>query len=189
MQSQNNRQMNTLLAIGSNHSSNVVSYLLICVSRHFLIPLQSTIKQTCLDNLGQICLYFGIVVISLLMLIMFMRIVYRAQKPVSGQDPAEILLINDIIRDSLTHFAIFVCLMYALESRSNIDSKLGIFSDIPKFAGTWFFLGRSIYIFGHILNKSVNQVIIFIGIWVNICLLYTSPSPRDLSTSRMPSSA
>ena len=25
--------------------------------------------------------------------------------------------------------------------------------------------------------------------WVTICLLYTSPSPRDLSTSRMPSSA
>ena len=25
--------------------------------------------------------------------------------------------------------------------------------------------------------------------WENICLLYTSPSPRDLSTSRMPSSA
>ena len=24
---------------------------------------------------------------------------------------------------------------------------------------------------------------------VNLCLLYTSPSPRDLSTSRMPSSA
>jgi len=24
---------------------------------------------------------------------------------------------------------------------------------------------------------------------INICLLYTSPSPRDLSTSRMPSSA
>ena len=23
----------------------------------------------------------------------------------------------------------------------------------------------------------------------NVCLLYTSPSPRDLSTSRMPSSA
>ena len=28
-----------------------------------------------------------------------------------------------------------------------------------------------------------------IGEWCNICLLYTSPSPRDLSTSRMPSSA
>ena len=28
-----------------------------------------------------------------------------------------------------------------------------------------------------------------IGVNNNICLLYTSPSPRDLSTSRMPSSA
>ena len=27
------------------------------------------------------------------------------------------------------------------------------------------------------------------NMWCNICLLYTSPSPRDLSTSRMPSSA
>ena len=27
------------------------------------------------------------------------------------------------------------------------------------------------------------------GITINTCLLYTSPSPRDLSTSRMPSSA
>ena len=26
-------------------------------------------------------------------------------------------------------------------------------------------------------------------IWNPVCLLYTSPSPRDLSTSRMPSSA
>ena len=25
--------------------------------------------------------------------------------------------------------------------------------------------------------------------WLRACLLYTSPSPRDLSTSRMPSSA
>ena len=27
------------------------------------------------------------------------------------------------------------------------------------------------------------------GVLVSVCLLYTSPSPRDLSTSRMPSSA
>ena len=26
-------------------------------------------------------------------------------------------------------------------------------------------------------------------LWFSLCLLYTSPSPRDLSTSRMPSSA
>ena len=29
----------------------------------------------------------------------------------------------------------------------------------------------------------------FIDVHTHICLLYTSPSPRDLSTSRMPSSA
>ena len=29
----------------------------------------------------------------------------------------------------------------------------------------------------------------YFGVKVLICLLYTSPSPRDLSTSRMPSSA
>ena len=28
-----------------------------------------------------------------------------------------------------------------------------------------------------------------LGAKINVCLLYTSPSPRDLSTSRMPSSA
>ena len=27
------------------------------------------------------------------------------------------------------------------------------------------------------------------GDWVNTCLLYTSPSPRDMRRSRMPSSA
>ena len=33
----------------------------------------------------------------------------------------------------------------------------------------------------HVLRQSVG--------WFENCLLYTSPSPRDLSTSRMPSSA
>ena len=36
--------------------------------------------------------------------------------------------------------------------------------------------------------KSLN-IILRTCASVNICLLYTSPSPRDLSTSRMPSSA
>ena len=39
---------------------------------------------------------------------------------------------------------------------------------------------------GHVLNKVLKDVVIK---YKNICLLYTSPSPRDLSTSRMPSSA
>ena len=42
-----------------------------------------------------------------------------------------------------------------------------------------------------IIDTSLPQVN-FARLWtvkVNTCLLYTSPSPRDLSTSRMPSSA
>ena len=46
-------------------------------------------------------------------------------------------------------------------------------------------------LFGDILAVTTNDLII---IWLGgaiilFCLLYTSPSPRDLSTSRMPSSA
>ena len=36
---------------------------------------------------------------------------------------------------------------------------------------------------------SIDERISLIEEQINICLLYTSPSPRDLSTSRMPSSA
>ena len=39
------------------------------------------------------------------------------------------------------------------------------------------------------LNNKMAMVIEARGSGQNICLLYTSPSPRDLSTSRMPSSA
>ena len=43
---------------------------------------------------------------------------------------------------------------------------------------------------GPIYNKNPDkQYLIDKEKQFNICLLYTSPSPRDLSTSRMPSSA
>ena len=38
-------------------------------------------------------------------------------------------------------------------------------------------------------NFECDVVLISVGRKPNTCLLYTSPSPRDLSTSRMPSSA
>ena len=44
-------------------------------------------------------------------------------------------------------------------------------------------LGEAIRdIFNHHLLKLIT-------VWVSICLLYTSPSPRDVEESRMPSSA
>ena len=41
---------------------------------------------------------------------------------------------------------------------------------------------------GHLL-ESVIYLAVFIAVRVITCLLYTSPSPRDRSVSRMPSSA
>ena len=39
-------------------------------------------------------------------------------------------------------------------------------------------------------RQASSDITIYEGLRVaNVCLLYTSPSPRDLSTSRMPSSA
>ena len=40
-----------------------------------------------------------------------------------------------------------------------------------------------------IVNAPKNRFSIFTDPIAKVCLLYTSPSPRDLSTSRMPSSA
>jgi len=42
--------------------------------------------------------------------------------------------------------------------------------------------------FGLVGDMVIGVIGAFVGHWL-ICLLYTSPSPRDLSTSRMPSSA
>ena len=41
---------------------------------------------------------------------------------------------------------------------------------------------------GGIVGSSVAHHLIAKG-WTDICLLYTSPSPRDVEESRMPSSA
>ena len=38
-------------------------------------------------------------------------------------------------------------------------------------------------------NRKTEAIVAMREMWKRDCLLYTSPSPRDLSTSRMPSSA
>ncbi len=52
-------------------------------------------------------------------------------------------------------------------------------ADPPDFA-------KIIYNYRLFPESSIHMLAVFVP-W--ICLLYTSPSPRDLSTSRMPSSA
>ena len=44
--------------------------------------------------------------------------------------------------------------------------------------------GRSADVFNPATGEAIRRVAL-----ADVCLLYTSPSPRDLSTSRMPSSA
>ena len=51
------------------------------------------------------------------------------------------------------------------------------------------FLGGFITAMIVIFSRSTNPVLICLYAAFEGCLLYTSPSPRDLSTSRMPSSA
>ena len=44
----------------------------------------------------------------------------------------------------------------------------------------------------HLVIKQLNDDLSYEAVWMypyNNCLLYTSPSPRDISTARMPSCA
>ena len=59
-----------------------------------------------------------------------------------------------------------------------------------KILGQWFevnlSLGMDLHVSG--ISDSIEDTLDYCHV-INTCLLYTSPSPRDLSTSRMPSSA
>ena len=57
------------------------------------------------------------------------------------------------------------------------------------FALQGFIAGAGAFIFGAISDKYGSGIASFIGAILFICLLYTSPSPRDGLLSRMPSSA
>ena len=52
-----------------------------------------------------------------------------------------------------------------------------------------FTLFQALGLTGTLAPVIITHLVITVPIMVYICLLYTSPSPRDLSTSRMPSSA
>ena len=81
----------------------------------------------------------------------------------------------DKIKDFLNRFTEILLLVVA------VSLLLGILFG-PETA----FVGSVYQNFAAILNTLGEEGIIAL---VSLCLLYTSPSPRDLSTSRMPSSA
>ena len=65
-----------------------------------------------------------------------------------------------------------------------------IFRPWHEMNGTWFWWGRALLTPEEFQQLYRNTVDILTNTYdVHNCLLYTSPSPRDLSTSRMPSSA
>ena len=71
-----------------------------------------------------------------------------------------------------------------LSKLSGPDSKLadaGLFAKLPDVAPSDFITRLSLNAFSAETNKQFERI--------DICLLYTSPSPRDATLSRMPSSA
>ena len=96
------------------------------------------------------------------------------------------LLANLAVSDAISIFTILMYFAY----EGNFGPSLKCFS---KFSCKFVVIGD----IATILSTSTLTVIsveIWLAKWckihkVYICLLYTSPSPRDLSTSRMPSSA
>ena len=73
------------------------------------------------------------------------------------------------------------------------EGKVTINGKVPAI-GTKIEEGDQLEVNGHRIEKSTKQKNIYLAFnkpvgLVCTCLLYTSPSPRDLSTSRMPSSA
>ena len=83
---------------------------------------------------------------------------------------------------------LFTDFKYLMAYSIPLTALIGIY-----FGGYWLFLTPA-YIF--VIIPIVERILTILGIdeletkrSEKACLLYTSPSPRDLSTSRMPSSA
>ena len=71
-----------------------------------------------------------------------------------------------------------------VQPHSGAQANFAVFLALLKPGDT--ILGMDLSHGGHLTHGSPVNVS---GKWFKACLLYTSPSPRDLSTSRMPSSA
>ena len=79
------------------------------------------------------------------------------------------------------------------------------FKDVSNMTDEGYYISKGfmdrfcVHIAKNFMDLPKIKVPLILGVWggkgqgktfqTNLCLLYTSPSPRDLSTSRMPSSA
>ena len=97
--------------------------------------------------------------------------IYSSRRPNLGQtDAARVLTKRRAVLGGSGLFAIGIL-------NGSLTSGTGLF--VTLWLVSWFGLSYT---------RAVAHTLILVGLLWN-CLLYTSPSPRDLSTSRMPSSA
>ena len=94
-----------------------------------------------------------------------------------------VLGVNKLIVGTIVIYTFFVVLLLKRTPVLLLGSMLVIatlFAMLPDAAAD-VDAGVGEFRLGEVLDESIG--------WFIVCLLYTSPSPRDLSTSRMPSSA
>ena len=85
----------------------------------------------------------------------------------------------------LLMFSIISFGMPTFVNAQSAEFPLTVSTDYPGYAEN-----GEIIISGKVKESSLSEYATPITLMIiNACLLYTSPSPRDLSTSRMPSSA
>ena len=85
--------------------------------------------------------------------------------------------------------AIATCFVDLLRhSKAFTDEEAQEYTEIGALNGL-FVLGRTVGFIGHFLDQRRLKQGLYRHPWDDICLLYTSPSPRDRQKSRMPSSA
>ena len=82
---------------------------------------------------------------------------------------------------------------FDVQMREHMTPKIATRSEIAVAIGAmkWTRTGMFVHVhFESVLLSEASTTFVALERWfLEICLLYTSPSPRDLSTSRMPSSA
>ena len=114
-----------------------------------------------------------------------------ASEPVDILRVTKMLLIHDIVEiDAGDLFAFAQVQDHQAQEQKELDAAKRIFGLLPEPSGQdmlnlWLEFEQAQSADAQ-YAKAMDRVL---PVLQNICLLYTTPSPRDLSTSRMPSSA